>query len=262
MKQPAVFSAHTIETKERSVPIGYARRSKMNARHILVIVLFLMALGAKTVSAHGIPPGTPVAEYGFDNGGGTPLNLYNVPSGCTFYLTDVFVGVSGTADVIELRESGTIRQKYSLPSRQLSANYSTAVVFPENTAVQFESITFGSSYWVSISGFLVSSTAINEPFPDPAGPDRAQLQQNFPNPFNPSTTIQYSVAADGPVSLLILDVRGQRVRNLVDEYHAAGNYELQWDGKDNQGASVASGTYFYQLTVGNEKQAKKMLTLK
>jgi hypothetical protein len=89
-----------------------------------------------------------------------------------------------------------------------------------------------------------------------------ELGQNFPNPFNPTTTIKYSIPADGMVSLTIYDIRGRQVRTLINEYQKSGSNEIQWDGRDNKGASIASGTYFYQLSIDGKSQSKKMLVLK
>ncbi len=89
------------------------------------------------------------------------------------------------------------------------------------------------------------------------------LAQNTPNPFNPTTTISYSLASAGRVTLRIYDVAGRLVRTLVDDDHApAGSREATWDGRDNSGATVASGVYFYRLEAGSFVSTKKMLLLK
>jgi photosystem II stability/assembly factor-like uncharacterized protein len=69
----------------------------------------------------------------------------------------------------------------------------------------------------------------------------------YPNPFNPITTIRYTTAAPGPVNITIYDVRGRRIRNLVNERKPAGQYVLEWDGRDQAGSTVASGVYFIRL---------------
>jgi hypothetical protein len=88
------------------------------------------------------------------------------------------------------------------------------------------------------------------------------LFQNFPNPFNPSTTIRFTVAAESPVELLIFNVQGQKVRTLVNEGKSAGSYRVVWDGRNENGRLVASGVYFYRLRVGGYMSVKKMLMLK
>lgn len=88
------------------------------------------------------------------------------------------------------------------------------------------------------------------------------LFQNFPNPFNPITTINYSIHAREFVSLRIFNVAGQLVCRLVDEYQLKGEYNITWDGKDDSGNSVSSGVYFYQLDMGTYSNSKKMILLK
>ena len=88
------------------------------------------------------------------------------------------------------------------------------------------------------------------------------LEQNMPNPFNPSTTIKYAIARDENVSLVIYDVAGRQVRTLVDDRQRADVYKVTWDGINNNGQRVASGMYFYKLAAGKFVQTKKMMLLK
>ena len=90
-------------------------------------------------------------------------------------------------------------------------------------------------------------------------PARSELHQNVPNPFNPSTTITYDVAAPGGrVALEVFDVRGQLIRTLVDAQQAPGSRSVHWDGRDNRGQRVVSGLYFYRLRVGDLAFTRKM----
>ena len=90
------------------------------------------------------------------------------------------------------------------------------------------------------------------------------LDDNYPNPFNPTTTIKYSIAERGQVMLKIYNAAGQLVRTLIDEEQAPvqGGFSKVWNGMNEQGQSVASGVYFYQLTAKNFSQTKKMVLLK
>ncbi len=89
------------------------------------------------------------------------------------------------------------------------------------------------------------------------------LEQNYPNPFNPSTTIRFSLPLDKNVSVKVYDVAGRLVRTLVnDRLLSQGAHEVTWDGTNDAGVSVASGTYLYSLEYGNFRQTKTMVLLK
>ena len=95
-----------------------------------------------------------------------------------------------------------------------------------------------------------------------ATPTAFALGANYPNPFNPATTIPVSVAADaGDVDLTIYNVLGQPVRHVWAGPLAAGEHRLSWDGRDAQGQPVAAGVYLYQLQVGDQALIRKMVKL-
>jgi flagellar hook assembly protein FlgD len=88
------------------------------------------------------------------------------------------------------------------------------------------------------------------------------LEQNYPNPFNPTTTIAFTLSQPGVVDLSIFDVAGQRVRTLERGVQPAGRNSVVWDGRGDDGTAVASGVYFYRLTVGARVFTRKMLLVK
>jgi len=98
---------------------------------------------------------------------------------------------------------------------------------------------------------------------------RTGIIGNFPNPFNPETTIQFSVFSeeywgDGSthVEINIYNIRGQLVRRLVSEEYSAGNHDIVWNGKDDNGTQVGSGVYFYRFIVGDFVETRRMMLLK
>ena len=93
-------------------------------------------------------------------------------------------------------------------------------------------------------------------------PTEFALLQNFPNPFNPETTIKYNLAEGTNVSLRIYNVVGQVVRTLVAEPQSAGRYTVRWNGSDDRGVSVSSGIYFYELRSNGFQDVKKLMLLK
>ena len=102
------------------------------------------------------------------------------------------------------------------------------------------------------------------PGPVPMSITTASLMQNYPNPFNPSTTIEYFVPDGGPrpVSLVVYNVRGSRVRTLVATHQAGGRYAVDWDGLNDKNRQVSSGIYFYRLATTGFSSTKKMILLK
>jgi hypothetical protein len=100
------------------------------------------------------------------------------------------------------------------------------------------------------------------PAQDNAALARNVLEQNHPNPFNPSTVIGYEIASDANVTLAIYDVTGKLVRTLVNEFQMKRAYNVTWDGRDNMGTPVASGAYFYRLETPTFTETRKLLLLK
>jgi hypothetical protein len=93
-------------------------------------------------------------------------------------------------------------------------------------------------------------------------PGQYALTGNYPNPFNPSTTIQYSLPEQAEVRIVIYNVMGQRVKTLVEGVQGAGEWEAYWDGRDESGNQTASGIYFYRMTASDFVETKKMILLK
>jgi flagellar hook assembly protein FlgD len=75
------------------------------------------------------------------------------------------------------------------------------------------------------------------------------LRQNYPSPFNPHTRIEYDLPQGGLVRLAIFNALGQRVRTLIESSQQAGFHRLDWDGRDDAGIPLRSGTYFYRLAM-------------
>lgn len=93
-------------------------------------------------------------------------------------------------------------------------------------------------------------------------PAAFSLEQNYPNPFNPSTTIRFALPTQQRVKLSIFNLLGQEVRSLVDGIFAEGRQEVSWDGRDNSGALLSSGTYFYRIQAADVVEVRKMIMAK
>ncbi|MCB9512776.1 MAG: T9SS type A sorting domain-containing protein [Candidatus Latescibacteria bacterium] len=93
-------------------------------------------------------------------------------------------------------------------------------------------------------------------------PTQVALRGNFPNPFNPKTSIRFELPATAQVELAVYDVKGRRVATLVDGTLIAGPHVVEWQGREASGAQATSGVYFARLKVGDEVLTRKMLLLK
>ena len=127
----------------------------------------------------------------------------------------------------------------------------------ENTVIEItDSQTYDSEF-----GF--NRLALPAPVQLQTRPEVFALANNYPNPFNPATTIKYALPQAADVELTVYNVVGQPVRTLVAEHQSAGRYVVEWDATNDNGHSLASGMYFYRLAVGGEfLEVKKMLLLK
>ncbi len=107
-------------------------------------------------------------------------------------------------------------------------------------------------------------TAVENPYEDdtPTVPGATRLFQNAPNPFNPSTKINFSLNQAGDVTLAVYDLRGHQVRRLVAGAMVAGDHTIVWDGKNDRGQPTASGVYFYRLQTPARVLTRSMLMVK
>ncbi len=127
----------------------------------------------------------------------------------------------------------------------------------------------GKAFWwllAKLSGWGLSGVEDDQETSLPAS---FELSQNYPNPFNPFTYISYRVpnSGSGPgaftrTTLKIYNIRGERVKTLLDQEEAPGSYDIIWDGKDTAGNEVSSGIYFYQLRIKNHALTRKMVLLR
>jgi carboxypeptidase family protein/type IX secretion system substrate protein len=97
---------------------------------------------------------------------------------------------------------------------------------------------------------------------DPVIPVVTELTGNYPNPFNPSTTISFAISEAGQVNVEIYNIRGEKVKTLIDGFMEANFYTEEWDGSDDNLNSVSSGVYFYKMKAGRYTSTKKMILMK
>ncbi|OQX82642.1 hypothetical protein B6D60_11855 [candidate division KSB1 bacterium 4484_87] len=106
-------------------------------------------------------------------------------------------------------------------------------------------------------------TDVEAPVTEAIVPEKYELKQNFPNPFNMETNISYNLPEKASVKLVIYNVNGEVVRVLENGSRSAGTHQVQWNGRDQNGRIVGTGVYLYQLDVaGKYKSTRKLLLLK
>jgi len=108
-------------------------------------------------------------------------------------------------------------------------------------------------------GRTATPTAVEEPA---LRPNVHRLIGAFPNPFNPRTEVRFELAEATRVRVQVYDLRGRLIRTLVDENRPSGAHAAIWDGTDNTGSTVASGSYFLRLIAGDRVQTQKVSLLK
>ena len=120
----------------------------------------------------------------------------------------------------------------------------------QDNVCYFDNVSFSSSIFVGIDNK-------SETFPQ-----GFILEQNFPNPFNPITTVRYELPEDSFVDVTIYDMLGNVVSNLVNANQSSGYKTIQWNATNNQGQHVSAGVYLYKIQAGNFVDTKKMILLK
>jgi len=123
--------------------------------------------------------------------------------------------------------------------------------------------TFGvAAYYSSGNESDIITVDYNVDADDPVIPAVTTLKGNYPNPFNPVTKIAFSLSEDANVTIDIYNVRGEKIKTLIDGAMAADNYLVNWNGTDDNQNSVASGVYFYKMKAGRYTSTKKMILMK
>lgn len=114
-----------------------------------------------------------------------------------------------------------------------------------------------SDYLSRLNEILQSRFGLNSDESNKTIPKEYHLHQNFPNPFNPTTTIRYDLPKDGLVQLEVFDILGRKITTLVNTRQSAGRYDINFDA-----SNLASGIYIYKLQSGEYNSSKKMIFLK
>ena len=135
----------------------------------------------------------------------------------------------------------------NLDVSQLTYTWTAPAIFTELAQIRVAQDNTTTDYYATSDYFRIQLEPLNvdDDAPQPAG---FYLGPNYPNPFNPATTITYSLDKSGPIELLIFDLLGRTVRTLVHGAQTSGLHSVVWAGLDDAGRQLPTGLYFYRLT--------------
>jgi len=234
------------------------------------------------------PDGTPVGPCSYailpkvQGDADAILNVYITNEGISVYL-DAKVGIRGAQmefgnlvdnvgnmvintdlgqgyylkveDILRTLMYDRIGQKYIQPGIHFMADMPFIIS-------NYEDITLDRLILVDINVQRVMKIQVNIIHQAPPLPLDYILFQNYPNPFNPSTTVKFQVPKTSDVTIKIYDMLGQEIRTLFSEQVMRGNYTVEWDGLNEAGQQMSSGTYVYRMIAGEFMQSKKMVYVK
>jgi hypothetical protein len=243
----AVTGAGAISV--RSTYLNFNLLNGDHTTHGEALTSFLTASGASFI--HSTVPDEMLAY------GGCPvLNDFDVldPTGTS--ITEFPYPVGGDGAIISNQRLNTVNKTATVVLSGFSYTYirDAAATLPPAR------VEFLRDLLIKMGNIVGPATGVD---PGDAPQFANVLHDNFPNPFNPSTTIRYGIKERGHVSLKIYNVAGQLVRALVDEVLSPDAIQpVTWDGDNDAGQSLATGVYFYKLVTKNFSQTRKAVLLK
>ena len=233
------------------------------------------------------PNGEPVAPCGYlpkgDGAADATVTLYINSEGITAYV-DAEIGIRGAQIEFGSVSNNPENMVISTPLGQgyyLRVNELLRTLMYDRNGVQYidagvnnfmadmpfvltnpNDVSVAKIVLVDINTRKLGNIVIQTVYGTPTLPLDYILFQNYPNPFNPSTAVKFQVPKTSDVTITIYDMLGQEVRTLFAGEVMRGNYTVNWDGINNAGAKVVSGTYIYRMTAGEFAQSKKMILIK
>ena len=163
-------------------------------------------------------------------------------------MTPLWIFSSSTGTI---QHQGVETFEFSISTEGLSdGNYSASVVVED----VYQSLSDTLEVNLNVNGALGTKTDVI--------PDEFVLHQNYPNPFNPSTDIQFSLPSTERVHLIVYDLIGNTVKEIVNNNLLPGIYNYKWSGENEQGSTVSAGMYFYRIQAGSLTKTRKMILLK
>ncbi|MCK5052230.1 MAG: T9SS type A sorting domain-containing protein [Candidatus Cloacimonetes bacterium] len=213
-------------------------------------------LGIISLPIINVNPNIVNIELGIDEISEETVELTNIGGGILNYT----ITLTGSPDWLVIDPANGSLTSGEMD--EIALNFDTeGLVVGQYTSSMLIEDGFGEQTTVPVT-LNVTNTGLNDNLPMVT-----ELIGNYPNPFNPSTNIKFSLKTDSKVSLMIYNIRGQKVRTLVNDNLQAGHHSVVWDGRDDSGKSVSSGVYFngFDSNDGNSGRytsIKKIILLK
>ena len=265
------FGTYTVTIPDGAVPF-LAQIPGFNVNNLVITDHFMYTSVKEFMAAH-----SPVAYYRE----GRVLDLAA--------LADPLDGMAALAEMVEMdRINGAIARDnvgqilirdYGIVTKHMSAHRYTAALAKLSGTEEYLRDQMATGFITSAAGnsLIYVMHQIAESLESVAGlaakeirrnatsaaiPESFALGQNFPNPFNPTTSISFTLPTASEVSLEVYNVLGQRVKTLVDGPMNAGSHSVMWNATDQNGRTVSSGVYLYRIVAGDQTASNKMILLK
>jgi len=209
-----------------------------------------------------IPPGGFLVLSGRTLSNSADLGLYNDISGNT----GNFALQSFMEDFVQWGSGGNSRESVAVGKGiWTQGDFVTGVA--QGSSIEYDGDGNAASDWAEATTPTLGAENTNfTSVEDPAGiPENFSLEQNFPNPFNPSTVINYTIPQSANLintRLEIFNLLGQKIKTLVNTQQSSGTYTVQWNGTNDSGELLATGLYVYRLQAAEFVEMKKMLFMK
>jgi hypothetical protein len=220
--------------------------------------------GQSTVVTEMTIEGNNTLLYTGLNYQGTEFTTQDV-SGMTYLHIDYWTDNSTALNFFVISQTPTVDSDYytiAIVSEQWASVDIPLTTFPNvdlTDVFQFKVEGNGTIYW---DNFYFYSNLVEVDNRSETLPQRFALEKNFPNPFNPSTTIRYELPEEAMVNVTIYDMMGRQVSTLVSSHQNAGYKSTQWNATNDSGEPVGAGLYLYRIEADNFVQTKKMILLK
>ena len=245
-------------------------------------IIMCLAIGSMVFSAAKVDMVKALSSIDSDHNVTMSIDSDNPVYGIQFemkYNTDEIAVVNNSLsstvegfkfDYRVFEEEGKIRAlMFSLEGSQLT-NTNTVT---DLVNIEFESVNgFNGKSKVDFSEFIIAgqhgeqlesnASSFEVDFNQVLIPTKTELTKNYPNPFNPVTNIDYSIAIDSYVSLIVYNLNGAEVKTLINQNMISGVHQIQWDGTNNSGENVASGRYIVKMNAKDYSSQIKMTLLK